>query len=69
MTISAHNTYGIKARRSFFMSKKKKKITKLSEEQYNAYIMSLKNEPTLYNADGEMFVPESINKKEEKKDI
>ena len=38
----------------------KKKIVKLTDEQYLKYIMSLKEEPALYNADGEMQVPESL---------
>ena len=44
------------------MGKKKKKILKLNDEQYNAYIASLKNDPALYNGDGEMFVPDEIAK-------
>lgn len=39
---------------------KKKKIVKLTDEQYNAYIMSLKDQAALYGADGEIFVPETI---------
>lgn len=39
---------------------KGKKIMKLTDEEYNAYIMSLKDDAPLYGADGEMFVPESI---------
>ena len=50
------------------MGKKKKKVAKLTEEQYNAYIASLKDTAALFNADGEMFVPDSIRKEEEKKD-
>ena len=42
------------------MSKNKKKIAKLNDEQYYTYIMSLRDEPALYNADGEEFVPENI---------
>ncbi len=42
------------------MGKRKKKITKLNEEQYLAYIMSLKDEPALYNGDGKAFVPDAI---------
>lgn len=38
----------------------KKKIIKLTDEQYYAYIMSLKNDAPLYSADGEMLVPDSL---------
>ncbi len=44
---------------------KKHKIIKLSDEEYNAYIMSLKNDAPLYGADGELFVPESLTSYEE----
>ena len=47
---------------------KKKKIVKLTDQQYFEYIMSLKDDAALYNADGEMFVPEEIKKDEEQKD-
>ena len=47
---------------------KKKKIVKLSDEQYYAYIMSLKDDAALYNANGKMFVPEEIKKNENKKE-
>ena len=50
------------------MGKKKKKVAKLTEEQYNAYITSLKDNAAAYNADGEMFIPPIIRKEEEKKD-
>ena len=45
---------------------KKKKIAKLTDRQYYEYIMSLKDDAALYNANGEMFVPEEIKKDEEK---
>ena len=45
---------------------KKKKIAKLSEEQYFAYIMSLKDDAALFNADGEMLVPDEIKQEENK---
>lgn len=51
------------------MGKKKKKVAKLTEEQYNAYITALKDDAAAYNADGRMFVPESIRKEEKKKDF
>ena len=44
---------------------KKKKIVKLTDQQYFEYIMSLKDDAALYNADGEMFVPEEIKKEED----
>ena len=47
---------------------KKKKIVKLTDQQYFEYIMSLKDDAALYNADGEMFVPEEIKKDDNKKD-
>lgn len=37
-----------------------KKIVKLTDEQYFKYIMSLKDEPSLYGTDGEMTVPDSL---------
>lgn len=51
------------------MGKKKKKVPKLTEEQYNAYIMSLKDEAAAYCTNGEMFIPPQIRKDENKKDI
>ncbi|MDE7076911.1 MAG: hypothetical protein K2O62_06280 [Clostridia bacterium] len=39
------------------MSKPKKKIRKLTDEQYNEYIATLKNDAALYSADGSVFVP------------
>ena len=45
-----------------FMSKPKKKIRKLTDEQYNEYIATLKNNAALYSADGSMFVPPEIDK-------
>ena len=50
------------------MGKKKKKVPKLSEEQYNAYVASIKNSAAAYGTDGEIFVPMTIRKEEEKKD-
>lgn len=38
----------------------KKKIAKLNDEQYFKYIMSLKDDAALYNANGEMYVPDEI---------
>ena len=45
----------------------KKKIAKLTDEQYFKYIMTLKNEPSLYNADGEMQVPDELKHTEDDK--
>lgn len=45
----------------------KKKITKLTDEQYFEYIMSLKDEPALYRANGEMTVPDSLKPDKEDK--
>lgn len=46
---------------------KKKKIIKLTDEQYIKYIMSLKDDAALYNADGEMFTPASVTNYEKDK--
>ena len=46
---------------------KKKKIAKLTDQQYFEYIMSLKDDAALFNADGEMLVPDEIKKDENKK--
>lgn len=43
---------------------KKKKIAKLTDQQYFEYIMSLKDDAALFNADGEMLVPDEIKKDE-----
>ena len=43
------------------MSKNKKKIRKLTDEQYNLYIATLKNNSALYCADGRPFVPREID--------
>ncbi len=43
----------------------KKKIAKLSDEQYRKYIMSLKDDAALYNADGEMQIPDELKKSKE----
>lgn len=47
------------------MSKNKKKIRKLTDEQYNEYIATLKSDAALYSADGSMFVPREIEKPQE----
>lgn len=44
------------------MSKSKKKIRKLTDEQYNEYITTLKSDAALYSADGSMYVPDEIDK-------
>jgi len=44
------------------MSNGKKKIRKLSDAQYNEYVATLQSDAALYNADGEMFVPEEIDR-------
>ncbi len=38
----------------------KKKIVKLSEEQYYKYIMGLKNDAALFSADGKVIVPDTF---------
>ena len=50
-----------------FMSKPKKKIRKLTDEQYNEYIATLKNNAALYSAGGSMFVPPEIDKSKQDK--
>ena len=45
----------------------KKKIAKLTDEQYQKYIMTLKNEPSLYNANGELQVPDELKNEENDK--
>lgn len=45
---------------------KKKKIAKLTDQQYFEYIMSLKDDAALFNADGEMLVPDEIKQDENK---
>lgn len=42
------------------MSKSKKKVPVLTDEQYNAYITSLKYDAASYNADGSRPVPDEI---------
>lgn len=49
------------------MSKSKKKVRKLTDEQYNAYIAALKDDAALYNADGSILVPEQIDEKQNEK--
>lgn len=49
------------------MGKKKHKVVKLNDEQYMKYIMSLKDDPALYSADGEMYTPESVTNYENDK--
>ena len=50
------------------MSKKKRKIPKLTDEQYNEYIASLRNDAALYMPDGKEYVPPEIDvRKNEKK--
>lgn len=49
------------------MGKKKCKIPKLTDEQYVKYIMSLKDDPSLYSADGSIYVPDSLCTTEENK--
>lgn len=43
------------------MARKKRKIPKLTEEQYNAYIAILKEDPSLYSADGKLVIPPEID--------
>ncbi|MGN0818748.1 MAG: hypothetical protein ACI4L9_07240 [Candidatus Coproplasma sp.] len=43
------------------MSKCKKKVPVLTDEQFNAYIMSLKTDAASYNADGSRVIPDELN--------
>ena len=45
----------------------KKKILKLTDEQYYKYIMSLKNESIIKSVDGETQVPDSLKKTDDGK--
>ena len=47
---------------------KKKKIAKLTEQQYYEYIMGLKDTAALFNANGEILIPDEIKKDDDKKD-
>lgn len=49
--------------------KKRKKMPKLNDEQYVAYIMSLKDDAPLYNTDGDMVVPDSLRGADEEEDV
>lgn len=49
------------------MSKKGRKVPKLTDEQYNEYIAALRNDAALYKADGEEFVPPGIDVREPEK--
>ncbi len=49
------------------MTKNKKKIKKLNDEQYRAYIATLQGDAALYGADGEMFVPREIDKEQKER--
>lgn len=46
------------------MAKNKKKIRKLTDEQYNEYIAGLKHTAALFSADGSMLVPDEFQKPE-----
>ena len=39
------------------MGKKKKRIAKLTEEQYFAYIAGLKNDAALFDSNGDILIP------------
>lgn len=40
----------------------KKKIVKLSEEEYYRYVAGLKNDAALFDADGKIIVPDEFKK-------
>lgn len=47
---------------------KKTKIKKLTDEQYYAYIMGLKNNATLFDANGDVIVPDAFTNDEKDSD-
>ena len=47
---------------------KKTKIKKLTDEQYYAYIMGLKNNAALFDANGDVIVPDAFTEDEKKDD-
>lgn len=47
------------------MSKNKKKIRKLTDEQYNEYIAGLKDTAPLFSADGSMLVPDVFERRDD----
>ncbi len=44
---------------------KKKKIKKLTDEQYLAYIAGLKNDAALFDSNGDLLVPENFSEVKE----
>ncbi|MDE5721782.1 MAG: hypothetical protein K2I30_03455 [Clostridia bacterium] len=42
------------------MGKKKKKIAKITEEQYFAYIAGLKEDAALVNSNGDLLIPDEF---------
>ena len=50
------------------MGKKKKKIPRLTEEQYTAYIMNIRDNAAAFDSKGQLVVPPVFQKDEEKKD-
>ena len=47
---------------------KKKKIRKLTDEQYLAYIAGLKNDAALFDSNGDLLVPETFTKVKEEEE-
>jgi len=47
---------------------KKKKIKKLTDEQYLAYIAGLKNDAALFDSNGDLLVPESFSEVKEEEE-
>lgn len=47
---------------------KKKKIRKLTDEQYLAYIAGLKNDAALFDPKGNLLVPETFTKVKEEEE-
>lgn len=55
------NTFSTEPKRSIFMSKKKKKIVKMTEEDYNNYVMSMKDEKPLTELDPQFLETQKEN--------
>ncbi len=47
---------------------KKKKIKKLTDEQYLAYIAGLKNDAALFDSNGDLLVPENFSEVKEEEE-
>lgn len=48
------------------MGKKKKKVPRLTEAQYNEYIMSIKDDASAYSPNGGTLIPPQVRPQENK---